>query len=442
MKTLPFSHQLRLAAAVLAAMALIGAAPELVLAQNPELAAPPAAPAFYTQGLSRVRDITGDSFLFSCDGGREVRVRLFDADCAAAGPDAISGAKIVAARLLEESPFWVFPVGQTKAGATDEVWADVWTSKGWLSQTLIKAGYAQRQSGPANQTLSPIDPAGMSSKGPAFAAPAFFAPVKVTGADAVEVQHAGKAIAAQLFGATSEGVDASKAGEAAATASKLIGAEGAWVLPCGPQPSDGKSPWPVRIWTREGGLSEVLIKAGQAGRASVASLVAAAKPAAAAASPEKPAEDKPKPERKPRPETKPAESALEWQVIPVSMARKAVSTTGTRVNIPGVGGGGGGTNNNMESDIFKVTTGVWRVTYEAKPVDKNIRVSVQINRCQNQDTPTKGAGMQAAMYSGEKGMQGLRTAPGSYWIKASGTTDVTVKVEELVRKAGAGEAKP
>ncbi|MCX5682203.1 MAG: hypothetical protein NT049_00755, partial [Planctomycetota bacterium] len=288
---------------------------------------------------------------------------------------------------------------------------------------------------PANQTLSPVDPAGLSNKGPAPAAPAFFAPVKATTSDAVEVQHAGKPATASLFGATSEGVDSSKSAEGAATASKVIGAEGAWVLPCGQQPTDGKSPWPVRIWTREGELSEVLIKAGQAVRASTASLAAAAKPANATAASEKP-EEKPKPEKKPRPEAKPPESTLEWQVIPVSMARKTANnnnTGGMRVAVPGMNGGGGA-NNIMESEVFKVTTGVLRITYEAKPVDKNSRVSVQINRCQNQDTPSKNAGMQVAMYNGEKGMQGFKAAPGSYWIKASGTTDVTVKLEELVRK--------
>lgn len=445
-KTLPLSRQVRLAAVALVAAALLGVAPGLLLAQIAELAPPPAAPAFYTQGPSRVRDIAGDSFTFACDGGREVRVRLFDADCAALGDAARAQAKVVAARLLEESPFWVFPVGQTKAGTTDEVWADVWTSKGWLSQILVRAGYAQRQAGPAGQTLSPIDASGMSNTGPQPVAPAFFAPAKPIGGDALEVQQAGKAIPVHLFDATSEGTDASKGNEASATASKLLGSDGAWVFPCGPQPSDGKSVWPVRIWTREGWLSEVLIKAGQVIRASVAApltpAAVAAKPPPRAATPKPAAE---KPAAAPRPEKpKPEKAVAEWQAIPVTLVQKTGESAGlkyARAMTGGMAGGTGvGASTALESEIFKVSSNVLRISWEAKPLDKNSRIAVQINRCQDQDTPSKKAGMQAASFAGPTGAQGLNLAPGSYWMKATSASEVTVKLEELVRKAAPAAA--
>jgi hypothetical protein len=48
--------------------------------------------------------------------------------------------------------------------------------------------------------------------------------------------------------------------------------------------------------------------------------------------------------------------------------------------------------------------------------------------------------MQAVSFTGPAGAQGLNLAPGSYWVKATGASDVTVKLEELVRKAAPAAA--
>lgn len=437
MKFLPLSW--RLAPAALAAAIMVLAAPVPLAAQIRELAPAPASPAFYTQSPSCVREVAGDSFLFVCDGGREVRVRLFDADCSALDEAARAQAKAVAARLLEEDLFWVFPVGQTKAGAVVEVWADVWTSKGWLSQVLLRAGYARPQSGPANQALSPFDAAGTSNKGPPPPSPAIFTTAKSVSGDTFEVQDGGKKFPIRLFDARLEGLEAAKANEASATAARLLGSDGAWIFPCGPQPTDGKTSWPVRIWTREGWLSDVLVKAGQAVRGGPAEKALAAKadkkPDAARKSA---GEDKPAPEKKAKAEKKPAEAVVSWVPLPVKMAAMpAGQNPMVRKYSRGYAGNGTGDSNDMDCEPFKIASGVWRISWEAKAADKYTRVGVQVSKCQSADAPNKKSAQQVASFSSATGVQVLTTGPGAYWIKISGVSEATVKVEAMVRTTAA-----
>jgi hypothetical protein len=116
---------------------------------------PPAAPAFYSVAISRIRNIAGDSFEFEREDRKIVKARLHDADCAVLGGSAIASAKAVATNLLEAQPVWIFPCGQVKTSEGSELWVCVWTAKGWLGDLLIRAGYARRRAGPEGVTLEP-----------------------------------------------------------------------------------------------------------------------------------------------------------------------------------------------------------------------------------------------------------------------------------------------
>lgn len=384
---------------------------------------PPAAPAFYTQGISRIREIKGDSFTFMRDDGKAVRVRLIDADVAPCGESARVQAGAVATKFFEETPVWVFPVGRSADGS--EVWADVWTPKGWLSQVLVRAGYAQPRTEPALSTLSPPDAAGASNKGPAPVAPAFQTAVKPKTGDTFDIEQGTRKHSVRLFDAACEGAD--QASSAPATATRLLGGP-VWVFPCASPPVDGKGDWPVRIWTVEGWLSDVLVKAGQAKHVD-----GSAKPATAVAA---------KPETAPKPAPvkpavkKPPETAIEWKTISVTLSTVAPDSedkgAGTDLGVLT----GNANASHLESQVFKITTGAWRVSWEMKTAVKGSRPMIQVLRCGTgqTDTTVKTPSTQVISSTQAVGGQVLRTAPGNYWIKVGGTTTATVKVEEATKK--------
>jgi endonuclease YncB( thermonuclease family) len=419
-------------AAALAAIAAGAAGPPAAPTAAPVPAPPPAlppAPAFYTEGLSRVRDIQGDSFTFVRDDGQAVRVRLLDADSESLGESIRGQAQAVAVKLLEEAPVWVFPSGQAQAGAPGEIWADVWTSKGFLSQVLLRAGYAQRRTQPALSSLARPDAAGTSNKGPAPPAPALLATsCKAVSGDTFEIQEGAKKLTARLFDVAAEG-------DSDATAARLVGAGAVWVFPCTPRPLDGKSPWPVRIWTAEGWLSDALLRAGQAKPSEgVEKTAIAAKPAAT-----------PRPEPVKRPAVqKPAEPQIEWRPISVVMARSKKSSwvvAAIRGSDTSSGGAGGNyadePSNAMESEVFKITTGAWRVSWEAKIGNKTNQIIFQVFRCggNSPDSTSKSPSSQVVSYNAAKGAQVLRTMAGNYWVKVTGSIDASMTIEEAYPKS-------
>lgn len=412
------------------ALILVGAWCAAAPAQTTE-AAVPAPPAFYTQSIGRISDIRGDSFTFAAGEGRKVRIRLIDADCQPLGEATAQQAAAVATNLLQASPVWVFPIGQTKAGGTDEIWADVWTDKGWLSQVLIRAGYAQKRAEPTPSSLSPADAAGTSNKGAAPAAPAFLAAACTPLAgNTFEIDQGGKKVNARLFDTTCEGLSDAQRSDANATASRLFAKGGVWVFPCTPI-RDAKTSVPVRIWTAEGWLSDVLVKAGQAQRGEVVEKPAADATAQAAPAPQ------PQPVRNP-PE-KPPETTVDWQPISVTLAKHKRSSSAGAIYSRAYRAGVGDipalddTSANLESNIFKITSGVWRLTWETKA--ENARLNVTAFRCGGKpDSPSTMGSSQIASYTANAGAPILRTMPGSYWIRVIGAANVTVKVEEATLK--------
>ncbi|MBE3096843.1 MAG: hypothetical protein IMZ44_06885 [Planctomycetes bacterium] len=412
------------------ALVLVGAWCAPAPAQTTE-AAVPAPPAFCTQSVGRISDIQGDSFRFAAGEGRTVRIRLIDADCQPLGEATAQQAATVATNLLQDAPVWVFPVGQTKVGAADEIWADVWTAKGWLSQVLIRAGYAQKRTEPTPSSLSPADAAGTSNKGPAPAAPAFpAAACTPQSGDTLEIDQDGKKVNARLFEATCEGLSGTQRSDANATASRLFAKGGVWVFPCAPL-RDARTFVPVRIWTAEGWLSDVLVKAGQAQRGETVE-----KPAEATAQ----TTPAPKPPPVKKPPEKPAEPAIDWLPISVTLAKHQRSSSAgarySRAMRVGVGDipAWDDTSANLESNLFKISSGVWRLTWETKAEKAHLTMTVYRCGGNSPDPASKAGSSQIATYSANTGSPILRTMPGSYWIRAFGAADVTVKVEEATPK--------
>jgi hypothetical protein len=188
----------------------------------------------------------------------------------------------------------------------------------------------------------------------------------------------------------------------------------------------------VRIWTAEGWLSDVLVKAGQAQRGEAVEKPAADATAQAAPAPQ------PQPVRKP-PE-KPPETGVDWQPISVTLAKHKRSSGAGAMYSRAVRAGEGdlpaidSTSAALESNIFKITSGVWRVTWETKAEKAHLNVTVFRCGGKSPDSPSKVGSSQVASYLGLSGAPILRTMPGSYWIRFMGAANVTVKVEEATPK--------
>jgi hypothetical protein len=307
----------------------------------------------------------------------------------------------------------------------------VWTSKGWLSLVLIRAGYAQRRTHPAPASLAPPDTTGTSNKGYAPDSPAFLsATFRPVAGDTFEVEQGAKNVTVRLFDVTCEG---SQQADASATAARLIGEGPAWVFPCGPQPAEGKGVWPVRIWTSKGWLSDALVQAGQAKR-----IEDAEKPAVAAAKTGAKPAPKSEPAKRPAAE-KAGPQTVEWRPVAITLTASAGKKKAAKAGKEDTGP------KNYESQTFTIASGVWRLSWEAKVENPSSRISFQVFRCTAPPpnpaakAGNKGSDKQPASQIASSfaltGAQPMRTGPGRFWIKVSGATEVTVKVEEAVLKS-------
>jgi hypothetical protein len=396
--------------------AAVGAGLFLALAAAALAAAPPAPPdgpappAFCTGGVSRIGAIRGDTFSFECEGGKRLKVRLHEASCDGLGASAIGSATAIVADLLETEPVWIFPCGVAKGAEGEELYAQVWTSKGWLGETLIRAGYAQRRN-LEGVTLAPFDPAGTRQTGPRPAAPAFSS----TSCTAVEggvfeVDSAGAKFRVRLFDVE---VDPPSADAARGAAGRAIGADPVWVFPCAPHKSG--QDWPVRIWTKEGALSEVLVKAGAAKRLADPDKALAA--ASATPSPSTPAGTtagggppgpSPRPTKPGPPASKAGTQEIKWRAISVSTAHSRTKS--------------------CMSNRFQIDAPLFRITWDFTPWRTNSPVSFTISRV---ETNVVGGGTSRVVTSfvGLQGCQIVRCTPGTFWMQVLGSPQCTVKVE-------------
>ena len=215
----------------------------------------PAAPAFFTVSIGHIRNIQADSFEFQRGDLKRVRVQLAGADCSKM-PERIRGmAQTITRSLIEAEPLWVFPLGRPK-GTTDQVWAHVWTRKGWLAEVLIRADYAMRRGDLDPASLDPPDPTGTTTKGPPPVAPAFAATsCKPVDGEAYNVVRGGATVRVQLFDVACP--DSGTSAVTVGAAETCIAGGPVWVFPCGSQKRGAATRG--RIWTAGGWVSAALL---------------------------------------------------------------------------------------------------------------------------------------------------------------------------------------
>jgi hypothetical protein len=360
-------------------------------------AAPPARPAFYTVSVSRLRVGEPDALAVVLDPTKPpVRIRLADATCEDLTPSQRELALALATDLLRAEPLWIFPCA---AGGTDAEWrARVWTRKGWLSEVLVGAHFAKRRT---DQDTGPAVPADQvpetTGDVPPFP-PAFAAAVSSpTSGDTFDVTRDGKPCRIRLFDVTCQG--AGDADAARAAAARLLGSGPVWIFPCTQRRVGTNEAVPVRIWTDSGWLSDALAKARLAKRVDDPGALAQA--------------DVPKPTpATPRPTSKPAyEPRVDfvWREVPV---------TGSPIADPYM----------CESNVFHVTSPVWRITWDMKPVRTGAKILVRIYSVDAQ-WESKTSSTVIRTLEGSRGSALMQSRPGDYWIQVNQSSHINVKVE-------------
>jgi endonuclease YncB( thermonuclease family) len=398
-----------------------------------QAAALPAPPAFCSGSIDRIRNIDGDAFDFQRDDGKVVRIRLIDADCQGLGDRSRTSAKETASDLLTTQRVWVFPCGQSKTG---EVYAHVWTSHGWLSDVLVCADSAARRGDPAPLGLAPVDPPGAPGKGQPPPAPAFAsATFTVVEGDTYEVERAGQKVRVRLFDATCQDMDSVKRDDAKAEASRVAGQDGGrvWVFPCSPRWAKATDEPRVRIWTKQGWLSDALLKGGFANRYSDPDRgtvqVAAAQPAPVK-HPE--AVTRPAPStgttKDPPAPTPPPAPAVTPRPRPKSSGTAPSGSIGTWREVTVAKATSDGLS--CETGVFKIPNDIWRITWDLKPTRVGGHILLNVYRV-DEAWQTKMSSQHTAGVTGPSGVHVVRSKPGDYWVRITGSTSPGFKIESL-----------
>jgi len=407
-------------AALLAFVALFaavapGATPETAapaaITPAPAAAMPlPAPPAFSTGAVSRIRGIEGDAFSFECDDRHIVTIRLADADCRTLGSAAVESAKSVAGNLLMAGAVWVFPCGQTKGASGEEIWADVWTAKGWLSDVLVRAGYAKHRpdADAAALTTAVEKPCASTEGAPPPAAPAFVATSCTSNeGDVIEVECKGRKHKVYLADVTCQGLDSAKRDAAIATTTRLLQTGPFWVLPCpalkGQEPDDVQG----RVWTQRGWLSNALLQEGAARRLEEGEQHAGTPASTSSVSTKPGPAAGPNPPATPHP-AKPDPDQAKWREIPLKVTNaRAMSCQSTR---------------------FRIEVPQWRITWNLKPWRTGSPTSLSVCRVE-ENVASGGVSKHVGSFTGISGAATIRAQPGSFWIQISGSGRLDVKVE-------------
>jgi len=375
-------------------------------AKPPPAPPPPSEPAFHTVSIGRIPTIGPDGFVFTDDDARPIRVVLADADSSQIHDRLRGHAETVATSLLRENPVWVFPVGAEK-GASDPavVYARAWTGKGWLGETLIRAGYAARREEMPADALDPVPPIAAPSQPPPAPGDGAFASsvLKPAGGGTFEVSRSGKPVAVRLFDVAGR----PEADEAAAArvAERSLAAGAVWVFPCAAvKPGE---PLPVRVWTPEGWLASRLVQEGLA--VALADPYKPPAPATPAPGPKPP----PGPV-KPKPTAKPDEPEGDIVWTPVTLSAVKIAAGGMQ---------------GVETSVFEVPYGVLRITWDCEPERVGSIVLLNLYRVDDK-WKTRVSSHHVQTMKGQQGARALRVTPGRFWLKLSCTADLDgVKVE-------------
>ncbi len=361
-------------------------------------AALPPRPAFYTVSVSRLRIAEPDAFAVVLDPAKPpVRIRLADATCEDLTPSQRELALALATDLLRAEPLWIFPCA-AGAGADAEWRARVWTRKGWLSEVLINAHFAKRRTDQDAGSPVPADQVPAAAGDVPPFPPAFAAAVSApTSGDTFDVTRDGKPCRVRLFDVTCEG--AGDADAARTAAARLLGSSPVWIFPSTQRRLGPNQAVPVRIWTDAGWLSEALVKARLAKRLDDPGALAEA--------------DDPKPTpttppTAPKPAYEPHVD-FTWREVPV--------TDGPRPDPL-----------RCQSNVFRVTSPVWRLTWDMKPVRTGAKVFLHIYRV-DEKWETRISSTHVRSLEGNRGSVLVQSRPGDYWIAGVQSSRINVKVE-------------
>jgi endonuclease YncB( thermonuclease family) len=369
-------------------------------------AALPTPPAFHTKYLSAVSDIQGDSFQFEWEG-RMTTIRLRDADSSELDPKRRASAVFLAAQLLEEEPFWFFPCAPLKADT--EIRARVWTKKGWLSEVLIMAHLAKRSGGTAGEPSGPAEPPAPTPPGalpPPPCPSAFAAPIqRVIAGDTFEVTREGETVRLRLYDATSEGASA----DGTQVAAQVLGTDPVWIFPSSQRKPKPGADLPVRIWTREGWLADVLVKASAAKYYDDPDKALEARTEKQGAEPASPT-----PAQTPAQPTAGASGPstpeqVVWHRVDVSTALKSTHT--------------------IESAVFDIPVAEWRFSWDLKRVMQHAAILVNVCYVDPRYSEVKRAITPAASFTDDRGSTIIRYKPGQYYLRIVGAKELNVKVE-------------
>ncbi len=386
--------------AVLASVLMVGLAWAGAAAPPPSH---PGAPAVHTGNVGAVRNIKGSGFDY-VPVLDPIAVEL--ADCVCPDADAAHRAQFLMTEVLETEPVWLFPCGPVKVGTS--VRARVWTRKGWLSEVLMGANLAARRKDRAAVVFEPAPrPEAKGLPPPLPGGAAFASTLKVLGDGAsLEATHEGKARAIRLWDVKPE--PGAKAEQAA---KRALGDERVWLFPCSRRKVTPPAPLPVRVWTREGWLSDVLEKAGCATRyadpekAEVASAAGhepgsgepSSRPGAPPATP------------RPRPPSQPDRKKIVWHEVPISV--------------------GSSDAHSVETAPFELPVGLWRLTWDLKRVMKRCSIVINVNWIDPELSEVTRSGKPAQTFGTDRGQGFVRYKPGKYFLRITGANKLNVKVE-------------
>jgi endonuclease YncB( thermonuclease family) len=243
-------------------------------------------------------------------------------------------------------------------------------------------------------------------------APAFAGPLKnVIDGDSLEVDRDGKPCKARLFDVA---VEKANNEEAKALMTRVLGSDPVWVFPSTQRRISSTEPLPVRIWTREGWLAAALLKAGLAKRLADPDKPGGESPAEPEKTPA-PAKDpkvatpKPKPVPKEPRQPSPGADEINWIEVPVTQARSDSLS--------------------VESGTFQIPGPEWRLSWSLSPVRRGGIVILNILRVDDEGKTRRSATL-VASFSTVAGAQVMRSKPGNYYIRLTGTNELkTLKLE-------------
>jgi endonuclease YncB( thermonuclease family) len=368
---------------------------------------PPSGPAFYTVAISRLKIVEPDTFEITRGNLKPITVRLAGASCEGLDKTQREQALALVTQILEPEPFWVFPCGLAKEGA--DAWrALIWTKKGWLSEVLIKALLATRRPDPFDGAALPADKLHYDQPPPGPCEPAFQGVLRqMVDGNTLEVLRDGKTLKVRLFDVGCEGGSGE---DAKALATKLMGTDPVWIFPSSQRRLAAGEAMPVRVWTKEGWLSQAMVKGGFAkvfpDPDKTDATAVAAKPDPAAA--KDPKTKDPAPVKEPK--HTPSSSNFVWREVPVSQRTSKDTLL------------------ECMSDVFKVTSPEWRIQWDMVPARNGAQIILGIYRV-DEKWQTQISATQIIGFTGNSGAQVIHSLPGDYWIKVTQGTKLKVKVE-------------